>query len=101
MRENMPHVKYATPEEWFRLFWDESINMTQFRVVGTGECARMEVRYTMKEEFYQPLTNVNVAIAALVTSHARLRLYSLLEKLQDRCLYFDTGTYSILFPLQP
>lgn len=91
MRQNMTQVKYVTPEEWFIMFWDQQINISHFNVIGTGAGARMEVKYTMKDEFFQPLTNVNVAIAAIVTSHARLRLYTLLEKLQDRVLYFDTG----------
>ena len=92
MRQNMTQVRYVTPEEWFMMFWDQQINITHFNIIGTGEGERMEVKYTMKDEFYQPLTNVNVAIAAMVTSHARLRLYSYLEKLQERVIYFDTGT---------
>ena len=40
-------------------------------------------------------THVNVAIAAFVTCHARLKLYSELEKLNERVLYFDTD--SVIF----
>ena len=39
--------------------------------------------------------STNVCIAAFVTTYARLKLYSELEKLQDRVLYFDTD--SIIF----
>jgi hypothetical protein len=53
------------------------------------------LRYENKEEFVAPLSNTNVVIAAYVTAHARLKLYELLERLQDRILYFDTD--SILY----
>lgn len=36
--------------------------------------------------------NVNVAIAAYTTAHARLHLYEYLDKLQDRILYYDTDS---------
>lgn len=36
--------------------------------------------------------NVNVAIAAYTTAHARLHLYEYLDKLQDRVLYYDTDS---------
>ena len=34
----------------------------------------------------------NPVIAAYVTAHARLQLYSYLESLQERILYFDTDS---------
>ena len=34
----------------------------------------------------------NPVIAAFVTAHARLQLYSYLEMLQDRVLYYDTDS---------
>lgn len=36
--------------------------------------------------------NVNVAIAAYTTAHARLHLYEYLDKLQERVLYYDTDS---------
>ena len=36
--------------------------------------------------------NTNVAVAAFVTSYARLKLYSHMEKLGKRCLYVDTDS---------
>jgi hypothetical protein len=37
--------------------------------------------------------NTNSVIAAVTCAHARVYLYKLLDKLQDRVLYFDTGNY--------
>ena len=41
----------------------------------------------------------NVVIAAFTTAHARLKLYSVLERLQGRVFYFDTD--SVIFTSQP
>lgn len=45
-----------------------------------------------KEETYEPLSTVNVALAAYTTVQARLKLYSYLEKFGDRVLYYDTDS---------
>jgi len=55
----------------------------------------LTVYYTLKDEIHEGSNQVNVAIAAFVTCHARLKLYSELELIGDRVLYFDTD--SIIF----
>uniref|UniRef100_A0A914VY67 DNA-directed DNA polymerase n=1 Tax=Plectus sambesii TaxID=2011161 RepID=A0A914VY67_9BILA len=55
--------------------------------------------YQKKEEFIESLANVNAVLAAFTTSHSRLTLYSYLEKLNDRMLYFDTD--SVIFLTRP
>lgn len=55
----------------------------------------IEVHYKHTSEFVEMQGRTNVVIAALTTAHARLKLYSVLEKLGDRTLYFDTD--SIVF----
>ncbi|KAJ8954631.1 hypothetical protein NQ317_002426 [Molorchus minor] len=47
------------------------------------------------DEAADMLSTVNVAIASYVTTQARLKLYSYLEQLTERVLYFDTD--SIIF----
>ena len=42
---------------------------------------------------------MNVVIAAFTTCHARLRLYNVLDRLQERVLYFDTD--SIIYVSKP
>lgn len=49
------------------------------------------VSYSIIEDFHTGGLKTNVAIAAFVTAHARLKLYDLMEKLGDRLLYCDTG----------
>ncbi len=93
-RENMVQQKYVTPKEFFKLYNDESVTLLGWDMVtqdDDDQSATMLLRYKMADDFAQPLKNTNVILAAFVTAHARLRLYSYLEKLQDRVLYFDTG----------
>ena len=94
-RENMDQQKYVTPQEFFKLFHNETVTLKGWQMVASGDddaSATMLVRYKMTEDFAQPLANTNVVIAAYVTAHARLRLYKFLEILQDRVLYFDTDS---------
>ena len=55
----------------------------------------VEVYYTHGEGFISGSDKANVVIAAFTTAHARLKLYSVLERLQTRVLYFDTD--SVIF----
>ncbi|MCP3663201.1 MAG: hypothetical protein GY696_12020 [Gammaproteobacteria bacterium] len=90
----MVQQKYVTPKEFFQLYNDESVTLLGWDMVtqdDDDQSATMLLRYKMADDFAQPLKNTNVILAAYVTAHARLRLYSYLEMLQDRVLYFDTG----------
>lgn len=51
-----------------------------------------EMSYKVKECFRTQNKNTNVVIAAFTTSYARLKLYSVISKLNSRCLYFDTDS---------
>ncbi|MGB5440078.1 MAG: DNA polymerase, partial [Gammaproteobacteria bacterium] len=102
-RENLLQQKYVTPQEFFKLFHDPTVDLKSWEMIGgqdeDDESATMLVRYTKKEDFIKPLSNTNVVIAAFVTAHARIRLYSYLEELQDRVLYFDTD--SVFYTSKP
>ncbi|KAJ8961390.1 hypothetical protein NQ318_014635 [Aromia moschata] len=47
---------------------------------------------THREEAYDSLATVNVVIAAYVTTQVHLKLYSYLELLGGRVLYYDTDS---------
>ena len=53
----------------------------------------VRLNFTKEDHYVDGLPNVNICVAVFTTSYARLELYKWLEKLQDRCLYFDTGEY--------
>lgn len=57
------------------------------------------VNYENTEDSYAENPTTNVAIAAFVTAQARLKLYSYLDQLQDRVLYYDTD--SVIFVSKP
>ncbi|KAJ8941195.1 hypothetical protein NQ318_002810 [Aromia moschata] len=50
---------------------------------------------THREEAYDSLATVNVVIAAYVTTQVHLKLYSYLELLGGRVLYYDTDSYDV------
>ena len=61
------------------------------------EC--VEVYYTREDDFIPTSDKTNVVIAAFTIARTRLKLYSVLECLQTRVLYFDTD--SVIFTNQP
>ena len=51
----------------------------------------VEVHYKSVGEFAEQNDKVNVVIAAFTTAYARLKLYDLLDLLQERVLYLRYG----------
>ena len=52
----------------------------------------VEIQYIEKEGFAEENDKVNIVIAAFTTAYARLKLYDLLDLLQERVLYYDTDS---------
>ena len=65
--------------------------------VGTGDMH--EVVYSTDRAEKQPAFGTCVALAAITTAHARMRLYSGLETVGDRAIYCDTD--SIVYVSKP
>ena len=59
----------------------------------------VEIQYTNKDEFVEEKGKVNIVIAAFTTAYARLKLYDLLDLLQERVLYYDTD--SVIYVHEP
>ena len=59
----------------------------------------MEVVTTHVEEEVEQNEETNIFIAIFTTAHARLKLYSALETLQERVLYYDTD--SVIYKWRP
>ena len=51
-----------------------------------------QIDWKMNDDFISANERTNIFIAIFTTSHAQLRLYSILEQLGDRVLYFDTDS---------
>ena len=59
----------------------------------------VEIQYLEKEGFAEENDKVNIVIAAFTTAYARLKLYDLLDLLQERVLYYDTD--SVVYVHEP
>ena len=89
-RENLPQVEQCTtPQELYNITEDDTNVVQELRFCSEDI---LEVVYRNKEEAVVPSNKTNVFIAAFTTCHARLKLYSYLEKLGDRVLYYDTDS---------
>jgi hypothetical protein len=72
---------------------DHLLSNDQFIIQNIDFCDDdfIQVSYSIREEFSFGSSNTNVIIAAFTTCHARLKLYSELERLGENVIYFDTG----------
>ena len=77
----------ADPAEYIDMMSNDSIEVSDLMYANKEHVA---VRWRTKAEFIESLPNVNAVLAAYTTAQARLKLYTLLEGLQERVLYFDT-----------
>ena len=59
----------------------------------------VEIHYEDDKNFVEPNAKTNVVIAAFTTAYARLKLYDVLDLLQERVLYYDTD--SVIFLSKP
>ena len=82
---------------WFELLDTSTYELSAAHVVN-DEMIRVQFRM-VGELFTKPNNKTNVAIAAFTTTYARLKLYGLLDLLQDRVLYYDTD--SVIYVHKP
>ena len=100
-RANLPQVKVCKEyHEYWSLVENDAIELTgEF----TPNRDTIVVSYQLKDDSTADPGNTSVAIAAFVTSYARLHLYKFMEQVDhighDRLLYFDTD--SIIFVRKP
>ena len=52
----------------------------------------VQMSYNMKDDFVDNSKDTNIFVACFTTSHARLMLYNVLDKLDDQVLGFDTDS---------
>lgn len=93
----MKKTKYCTRSEWFEMVrrcHDKEIIM--YERVDMGDS--VFVTYEELDDNKTSLANTNVALCAMVTSNARLRLYETLGQAGENLLYCDTDSAIILVP---
>ena len=77
------------PKRLFELLYSDEFEVCDARLVNDD---MMEVQFRNVKEFEEQNSKVNVVIAAFTTAYARLKLYDLLDLLQERVLYYDTDS---------
>ena len=93
----MTQTKRVTePKELFNYLQSDVYEVRDAQMVNDET---IEIQYTEKEGFIQQNDKVNIVIAAFTTAYARLKLYDLLDLLQERVLYYDTD--SVIYIHQP
>lgn len=75
------------PSEWFEL-----VSNDQFKIHSVDFTCDNVVQVFVSNTHNEGSVETSVVHAAFVTAHARLKLFSELEKLGDRVLYFDTDS---------
>ena len=96
-RSNLSQTKIMDePSEVYKLLQSDTVTVENIRLINEEV---IEVTYKDDERFARINPNTNVVIAAFTTCHARLKLYEVLEQLQDRVMYQDTD--SVVFITRP
>ena len=89
-RNNMNKTEYVTePSEFYKILLDEKIDDLNIHFINED---MVEMTYNLKEQFVDNSKDSNIFIAAFTTSHARMMLYEVLDKLGDTVLGFDTDS---------
>ena len=84
------------PDRFIDLMYSDEFEVCDVCIVNEE---MVEVQYRNATEFAEQNDKVNVVIAAFTTTYARLKLYDLLDVLQDRVLYYDTD--SVIYVHKP
>ena len=96
-RSNLIKTEMVTePKELFDLLYKPEYEVIDARLVNDET---VEVHYRNVGEFEEQNNKVNIVIAAFTTAYARLKLYDLLDLLQERVLYYDTD--SVVYVHEP
>ena len=87
---NKSKMTYVSdPAEYVEMMTDDTVEVTDLMYANLEHVV---IRWRIKEEFLDSPPNKNVVLAAYATAQVRLKLYTLLEGLQERVLYFDTDS---------
>jgi len=90
MRDNLTQTNFVhNPKDFFKLLRSKVRKIHDIHIV-TEEAVMVTTSY--EEDYNEGSCSSNVAIAAITTSYARLRLLEMMRKLGDRVLYTDTDS---------
>ena len=85
-----------TNSDFIQLVCDQTKEVSGITFINSGA---VQIQWRYLNHFVDGACNVNPVIAAYTTAQARLKLYSYLEHLEERVLYFDTD--SVIYLRKP
>ncbi len=96
-RSNLCKTEMITePPRYYDLLTSDEFEVSNAHIVNDN---MVEVQYKSVNEFTEPNSKANVIVGAFTTAYARLKLYDLLDLLQERALYYDTD--SVIYVSEP
>lgn len=96
-RNNMQQTSFIRqPQKFFDLLSSDETEINDCFVINDDV---IFVKFKHAEHFAKSAPNTNAIVASYVTAHGRLALYSYLEKLGKRTLYYDTD--SVIYKSMP
>ena len=84
------------PQRYYDLLTSGEFELSNARIVSDN---MIEVQYKSVGDFEEPNSKANLVVAAFTMAYARLKLYDLLDLLQERVLYYDTD--SVIYGSEP
>ena len=92
-RPNMTKVELISdPQIHFDYLASDSIDVLDVNLISDDV---VELHYGYDKNFVKSNAKTNVVMATFATAYARLKLYDVLDLLQERVLYYDTD--SVIF----
>ena len=89
-RNNMKQTLYVTElVEFYKILLDDKINDLNIQFINDD---MVQMTYNLKDQFVDNSNSTNIFVASFTTSHARMMLYEVLDKLDDQVLGFDTDS---------
>lgn len=89
-RPNLRKTKLVTDlNDFYTTLLDQSLSVKDFHILSEE---LIQLDYEVADQFHGPEQTTNIYIATFTTCWARLRLYDVLDKVQRRCLYYDTDS---------
>jgi hypothetical protein len=96
-RGNLCKTEMITePQKYYDLLTSDELEVSNARIVSDN---MVKVQYKSVGDFEEPNSKANVVVAAFTTAYAHLKLYDLLDLLQERVLYYDTD--SVIYVSKP
>lgn len=89
-RNSLSETLYITDlKSWYNILLNEEIEISNCIFLTDN---MVQVTYKYKDIFVKNNWSTNIFIACFTTTHARLRLYEMLEKLDENVVYYDTDS---------